>query len=132
MDDCNNYELWYEDWSDWDYDMHFRFQRILSGSDAGKIQLSVKFVTPAYAHYYLFLDENGTPFPGNLTRYCNSSGYQTCEGINGRTFIPTNQWLEADVLLDGPPGPPLRLPSGSRRGGRCELCVSQSRFRTLG
>ena len=102
MDDCNNYELWYEDWSDWDYDMHFRFQRILTGYDAGKIKLSVKFVTPAYAHYYLFLDGNGTPLPGNLTHYCNSSGYQTC-GDN-ETFIPTNVWLESTELIEGCPG----------------------------
>ncbi|HJN64937.1 MAG TPA: hypothetical protein QF761_01945, partial [Pirellulales bacterium] len=99
QDDCNNYELWYEDWTDWDYDMHWRFQRILSGANAGKIQLSVKFVTSAYAHYYLYEDENQTPFPGNLTHYCNCSGYQTC-GDN-ETYIPTNVWLESDVLIDG-------------------------------
>jgi len=93
QDDCNNYELWYEDWDDWDYDMHFRFQRILTGADVGKIQLSVKFVTEAKAHYYLYQDENQTPFPGNLTHYCNWSGYQPC-GDN-ETQIDENVWLES-------------------------------------
>ena len=50
---------------DWDYDMHFRFQRILSGANAGKIQLSVKFVHGSICPLLLmYEDENGKhPFP---------------------------------------------------------------------
>ena len=130
MDDCNNYELWYEDWSDWDYDMHFRFQRILSGSDAGKIRLSVKFVTPAYAHYYLFLDGNGTPLPGNLTHYCNSSGYQTC-GDN-ETFIPTNVWLESTELIDGFLDRPCACPPAVDAGADVSFAYPKVDYQLLG
>ncbi|MDG2408766.1 MAG: prepilin-type N-terminal cleavage/methylation domain-containing protein, partial [Pirellulales bacterium] len=130
MDDCNNYELWYEDWSDWDYDMHFRFQRILSGSNAGKIRLSVKFVTPAYAHYYLFLDENGTPLPGNLTHYCNSSGYQTC-GDN-ETFIETNVWLESSELIDGHLDRPCACPPAVDAGADVSFAYPKVDFQLLG
>ncbi len=121
QDDCNNYELWYEDWTDWDYDMHWRFQRILSGANAGKIQLSVKFVTSAYAHYYLYEDENQTPFPGNLTHYCNCSGYQTC-GDN-ETYIPTNVWLESDVLIDGFLDRPCACPPAVDAGADVGIAV---------
>ena len=121
QDDCNNYELWYEDWNDGDYDMHFRFQRILSGADAGKIQLSVKFVTPAHAHYYLYQDENQTPFPGNLTHYCNHSGYQTC-GDN-ETQINTHVWLESDVLIDGFLDRPCACPPAVDAGPDVSIAV---------
>jgi len=130
MDDCNNYELWYEDWSDWDYDMHFRFQRILSGYDAGKIRFSVKFVTPAYAHYYLFLDGNGTPLPGNLTHYCNSSGYQTC-GDN-ETFIPTNVWLESTELIDGHLDRPCACPPAVDAGADVSIAYPNLDFQLMG
>jgi hypothetical protein len=127
MDDCNNYELWYEDWSDWDYDMHFRFQRILTGYDAGKIKLSVKFVTPAYAHYYLFLDENGTPLPGNLTHYCNSNGYQTCGDI-----LPTNVWLESTELIDGFLDRPCACPPAVDAGADVSIAYPNLEYQLLG
>ena len=119
MGDCNGYELWYEDWDDWDYDMHFRFQRILTGPNAGKIQLSVRFYTEAKAHYYLYLDENQTPFPGNLAHYCNWSGYQTC-GDN-ETQIDEGVWLEATVLIDGDLERPCTCPPAVDAGADASI-----------
>ena len=138
MDDCNNYELWYEDWiadDKWDWDMNFRFQRILSGPDAGKIRLSVRFVTTALAHYYIYEDAT-TRFPGNLTRYCNSNGYQECRRngvpINGRTFIPTNQWLESDVLIESDLGRPCACPPAVDAGADVSISYPNLEYQLLG
>ena len=130
MGDCNGYELWYEDWDDGDYDMHFRFQRILTGSNAGKIQMSVRFYTEAKAHYYLFQDANRTPFPGELAHYCNWSGYQTC-GDNEKQ-LDVGEWFESSVLIDGDLERPCSCPPAVDAGSDVSISYPNLQYQLLG
>ena len=128
MGDCNGYELWYEDWDDDDYDMHFRFQRIRTGPNAGKIQLSVRFYTEAKAHYYLYLDENRTPFPDELAHYCNWSGYQTC-GDNEKQ-LAVGEWFESTVLFEGDLERPCTCPPAVDAGA--DVSIPSLEYQLLG
>jgi len=52
--------------------------------------------------------------------------------INGRTFIPTNQWLEADVLIDGHLDRPCACPPAVDAGADVSISYPNLEWQLLG
>jgi len=80
---CNEYELWFEDSTDWDWDLGIRMKRLPDGS----IQLGCYFHTYTVVTYEMF-DPQGNPVPG--LEMFTESGYPDSIGHSGTVKYATN------------------------------------------